>query len=151
MTRGRFIPLSTLVLSVFGVVVSVYLTIDHFSAETTLLCPANATLNCAKVTESAQSKFLGIPVAVLGLAFFIGMVILTLPAMWRAGRKVDLARLIVAGGGVAFVIWLVYAEIAIIRAICLWCTVVHVITVVIFLMLLFDWAGRDDFDEGYED
>lgn len=145
--RGRFVPIATLVLSLFGLAVSVYLTIDHYSAATELFCPATGGVDCGKVTSSAQSEFIGIPVALLGLGFFIALAVLSLPFAWRAGRGVSLARLGLAGAGVAFVLWLVYAELAIIRAICLWCTVVHVITVVIFLMLLFDWAGRDDFDD----
>lgn len=146
--RGRFVPVGTLVLSLLGLAVSIYLTIDHYSEATTLICPANTSVDCAKVTESPQSAFLGIPVAVLGVAYFVALILLCLPASWRAGRGVALGRLAVAGAGVAFVAWLVYAEIALIGAICLWCTVVHVITVVIFLMLLFDWAGGVEEEAG---
>ena len=43
------------------------------------------------------------------------------------------ARLAAAVGGVAMVLWLVYAELFIIDAICLYCTVVHGLTLLLFL------------------
>ena len=35
-----------------------------------------------------------------------------------------------------FVLWLVYAELFVIRAICLWCTVVHVLAFVLFVIVV---------------
>jgi uncharacterized membrane protein len=46
------------------------------------------------------------------------------------------ARIAWVVGGVATVVWLVYAELFKIDAICLWCTVVHAITVVLFGVVL---------------
>ena len=46
-------------------------------------------------------------------------------------------RLISLGGGVLFVLWLVYSEVVTIRAICLWCTAVHLITLAYFLATLY--------------
>lgn len=127
---------TSLVLALLGLGLSVYLTVEHFSSGTTLACPATATVNCAKVTTSAESKVVGIPVAVLGLAFFVGMVILTLPVAWRAGNAVvHQARMAAAGIGILFVLWLVYAELFRINAICLWCTGVHVVTFLLFCVI----------------
>src|SRR5262249_56424983 len=63
--------LTTWVLSIGGLGVSIYLTIAHYNSSVTLACPASSTSNCEKVTTSAQSMVFGIPVAVLGLAFFV--------------------------------------------------------------------------------
>jgi uncharacterized membrane protein len=41
-------------------------------------------------------------------------------------------RMALAAIGVAFVLYLVYAELFLLNAICLWCTVVHVVTLALF-------------------
>ena len=127
---------ATLALSVAGLAVSVYLTVDHFTTRSVLACPATASVNCAKVTTSAYASVLGIPVALYGLVFFVAMVALTLPYAWRDPRLRSV-RLGAAVVGVAFVVYLVGAELFGVGAICLWCTAVHVITVAIFGVLAF--------------
>jgi uncharacterized membrane protein len=128
---------SSLGLSVAGLAVSAYLTVEHFTASTTLACSESGPVNCLKVTTSPQSYLLGVPVAVLGLVFFVAMVGLTLPVAWRSGRgELTLARLGAVAVGVVMVMYLVYAELFVVDAICLWCTAVHVITVALFVVLV---------------
>ncbi|GAA0589479.1 vitamin K epoxide reductase family protein [Kribbella sandramycini] len=131
------IPWLVLTLSVLGVVVSAYLTYEHFTAGTTLACPETGVVNCMKVTSSKYSELLGIPVAVLGLLFFVGMTALSLPALWRTPSPWP-SRLRLAGvvTGVVFVLYLVWAELFRINAICLWCTVVHGLTLVLFALVV---------------
>ncbi|MGI8868161.1 MAG: vitamin K epoxide reductase family protein [Mycobacteriales bacterium] len=129
---------ASLVLAVLGLGLSVYLTIEHYSSGTTLACPATSTVNCAKVTTSPESKILGIPVAVLGLLFFIAMVGLTLPVSWRARNAiVHQVRVASASAGIVFVLWLIYAELFRINAICLWCTGVHIVTFLLFCVVAY--------------
>jgi len=121
-----------------GLAVSIYLTIEHFTQATSLAgCPENATFNCVKVTTSAQSHVFGIPVAVLGLAFFVFMVAVNSPWGWRASQPVvHWARLVSVIVGIVFVLYLVYAELFIINAICLYCTSVHVLTFILFALIV---------------
>ncbi|MDA8320649.1 MAG: vitamin K epoxide reductase family protein, partial [Actinomycetota bacterium] len=65
--------LSTLLFSLAGLGVSIYMVIEHYTQNAYAGCPQNATFNCAKVTTSPESVILGIPVAVLGLAFYLFM------------------------------------------------------------------------------
>ncbi|HTJ69287.1 MAG TPA: vitamin K epoxide reductase family protein [Actinospica sp.] len=124
---------ATLVTAAAGLAVSVYLTIAHYTQSVTLACPATGVVDCQKVTTSPESMLLGIPVAVLGLAFFAAMTALGLPATWRARAPwLRTARLALSILGVCFVARLVYAELFEIDAICLWCTVVHVLAVALF-------------------
>jgi len=131
--RLDWLPWTTLLLSIAGVAVAAYLTYEHFTAGTTLACPDTGVVNCMKVTSSEYSKLLGIPVALLGLGFFVGMTVLSLPPMWRTPSpwpgRLRLAAVIV---GVVFVCYLIWAELFRIDAICLWCTVVHALTLVLF-------------------
>ena len=132
-----WIPWATLVVSVLGLGVAAYLTYEHFTAGTTLACPNTGVVNCAKVTSSEYSKVFGIPVALLGLGFFAGMTVLSLPPMWRTSSPwPSRLRLIGVLVGVVFVCYLIWAELFQINAICLWCTVVHGLTLVLFALVL---------------
>jgi uncharacterized membrane protein len=124
----------TLLIAVLGIAVASYLTYAHYTDASNLACSDKGVINCAKVTTSAQSRFLGMPVAVLGLTFFVVMAVACLPWAWRRQERiVRLGRLAAAGGGLVMVLWLVYAELFIIDAICLWCTVVHGLTLLFFI------------------
>jgi uncharacterized membrane protein len=136
---------TTWVLSFGGLGVSVYLTIAHFNTSVSLACPATSTINCEKVTTSPQSYAFGIPVAVLGLAFYLFMVAANSPWAWRATRPpwplLRWARLGSVIVGMIFVLYLIYAELYKIGAICLWCTSVHVITFCLFALIVFGAAA----------
>ncbi len=133
----RWQPIATLVLSICGLGLATYLTITHYDTRVTLACPKSQTFNCETVTTSPQSVIFGIPVAVLGLAFFLPMIALCLPAAWRsADRRIHLARLILSITGVGMIIYLIIAEFFLIKAICLWCTSVHLITFILFVIVV---------------
>ena len=119
---------ASLILALIGLAISLYLTVEHYTTSTLLACPESATINCAKVTTSRWSHMLGIPVAVLGLAYFVVMTALLVPAAWRR-RALDPVRVVGAGLGAVMVVYLVYIELFRVDAICLWCTAVHVCTV----------------------
>jgi uncharacterized membrane protein len=137
MRVARWVAPVTTGLALSGVAVSVYLTIAHFTDPDLLVCGDSETVSCSTVTSSAQATFVGVPVALLGLLWFVGMLVLCLPAAWNANwRYVHLARVIGVLGGIGFVLWLVYAELIIIGAICLWCTVAHVIALALFVVVV---------------
>ena len=135
MPAVRWQPIATLLLSVYGLGASIYLTITHFEPKA-LACVSSATFNCEKVTQSPQSEIFGIPVAMLGLAFFVPMLLLCLPAAWRsADRRVHLARLALSATGIGMILYLIVAELFIIKSICLWCSSVHVATFLLFVVI----------------
>jgi uncharacterized membrane protein len=117
--------------AVLGLAASAYLTAEHFSGSTTLACPDQGAINCTKVTTSSYSHVAGVPVAVAGLAYFAVMIGLLIRPAWRV-PALDRIRLVGAASGVAAVVYLVWAELFRIDAICLWCTAVHVCTVAMF-------------------
>jgi uncharacterized membrane protein len=131
----RWLRWTTLALSLGGLGVSLYLTITHYTTSVTLTCPATGIVNCQKVTTSPESMLFGaIPVAVLGLAYYAGLVALTTPRAWRSA-SLRWVRVGALAAGLGFVIYLVYTELFTLDAICLWCTSVHVITVVLFILV----------------
>jgi uncharacterized membrane protein len=137
-TAPLWFQLLTWGLSLAGLGVSIYLTIAHYTDKALAGCAESGTINCTKVTTSPQSIVFGIPVAVLGLAFFAGAVALMSPWAWRtARREVALIRIASLVVGMGFVLYLLYAELFIIDAICLYCTSVHAITFLLFVLTAF--------------
>ncbi len=130
---ARWVPVVTWILSLIGLAISAYLAFAHFAGKQYLACSSTGVINCGVVTTSAQSYFLGMPVAVLGLAHYVVVSALTSPWAWRARAYwVHVTRFILVVISMAFVLWLVAAELLIIDHICLWCTGVHVATFALF-------------------
>ena len=73
-----------LVLTAIGIGLATYLTIAHYDTHVSLVCSAKGAIDCEAVTTSAQSKVFGIPVAFLGLLYFVGMIPWHLPMAWRS-------------------------------------------------------------------
>jgi uncharacterized membrane protein len=138
---------SALTICLLGVAASAYLTFEHFTSSATLACPETGVVNCAKVTTSSYSNALGIPVALLGLAYFLGLTGLCTPPAWCSpNRMMSRARLAAVCVGALFVIYLLWAELFRINAICLWCTAVHVLALALFALVLLSpaVAGPED-------
>jgi len=129
------------VLSLLGIATAGYLTIAHYTSPKVLACSESGVVNCAKVTSSSYSVVLGLPVAVVGLAYFVVMLALQVPAAWRSPRpEIRLARVACSVLGAVSVLWLVYVELFRLDAICLYCTAVHVISVALFALTLIGTA-----------
>jgi uncharacterized membrane protein len=133
----EWVTRSSAILVALGLGLAAYLTLTHFTTHVRLACSASGTIDCAKVTTSPQSYILGIPVAVLGLAFFVVYAVLCAPPVWRSPEPlVRYARLAWAIGGVCTVLYLIYAELFEIDAICLWCSLVHLVTIALFVVVV---------------
>jgi uncharacterized membrane protein len=128
----------TFPLSLIGLGLSAYLTYLHYNPAVAISCPATKHINCVKVTTSAQSEIFGhIPVALAGLLFYVAMVVLVSPWAWQAANPwIGRLRLAGAVAGIGMVAYLVFVEAVQLKAICLYCTGVHVTTFLLFLAIL---------------
>ncbi len=102
------------VLCLIGIGVAGYLTYTHYEG-IKVLCLSSG--GCETVQSSVYSKVAGLPVAVLGLAGYVGILL-------SLAFRNDLGR--IAGFGLAligflFSLYLTYREIFTIKAICQWC------------------------------
>ena len=133
-------PLS-LVCSLAGLGVAAYLTAVHYSTHVTLACSATGLINCERVTTSPQAEVAGVPVAVLGVAWFAVMGALGTPRAWRSdAAAIRFARVAWVVAGVAMVLHLLYAELFQIDAICLWCSAAHLLVGLLFAIVLLGTA-----------
>jgi uncharacterized membrane protein len=104
-----------LVLAAVGVAVATYLTYIHYAG----INPAcTAGQSCIKVQTSVWSKVDGVPVALLGLIGYIG-ILASLVAPDREESRLATLGLTVIGFG--FSAYLTYRELFSIHAICEWC------------------------------
>jgi len=133
----RWITITTLGLSLLAVGLTAYLTVTHYTDPTALACPDTGIVNCTAVTTSSWSVILGVPVALIGLLWATAMTGLNSPWAWRSSATwLDTARLALSGAGALMVFYLVYVELFRVDAICLWCTAVHLTTIVLFGVIL---------------
>ena len=127
--------ITTFLLSLIGLGLSTYLTITHFRPAD-LFCTENGVFNCSLVTNSGESRFIGIPVAFLGLGTYVVMSVLNSPWVWRARNYwIHVARYVLSIVSMCFVLWLLTAELLIIKSLCLYCTGVHIVTFALFIVL----------------
>jgi len=138
-----WLQLVSLLLAVAALAISAYETWAHFHGSHLAGCTGalGGAVNCTKVITSPQSMvFNVIPVAILGLAFYVAAVPLFTPWAWRLRwrwvHQLRLASMIV---GIGFVLYLVYAELQI-GSICEYCTGVHVVTFALFCITVFSAA-----------
>jgi uncharacterized membrane protein len=104
-----------LVLAVLGFLISTYLTWTHF-AGLTPVCTGSGE-GCETVQSSRYATILGIPVALLGLIAYGGLIFSA--AVWReAGIYLGFLITLV---GTLFSAYLTYLEIFVIGALCQWC------------------------------
>ncbi len=132
------------VLALAGLAISIYLTTVHY-AHAPLLCSAGGIVNCTQVTTSAYSVVPGtqLPITIPGMLWFLvsgGLAI----AAWRAQAHAGVAplRLYVAqvgwgAIGLVTALYLIYVEIVRLHALCEWCTAVHVLALLSFLVAVY--------------
>ncbi|HWA66879.1 MAG TPA: vitamin K epoxide reductase family protein [Mycobacteriales bacterium] len=126
----------TLPIALLGLADSIYLTYTHFHPGA-LVCKASGHINCAKVTTSSESEIFGhIPVAIVGLVYFVLMTVLMTPWLWQVRNEwLHRFRLLATGGAMGMVIYLITVEIHL-KAICEYCTGVHIINFFLFFAVL---------------
>jgi uncharacterized membrane protein len=101
-------------ISVIGIAVATYLTYTHY-AGLNVVCPVSG--GCETVQKSVYSKLAGVPVAVLGLAGYIA-ILLSLAIRNELGRMAGFGIALI---GCLFSLYLTYREVFTIKAICPWC------------------------------
>lgn len=141
-------------LCVLGFGIAAYLTYEHYTGSQGLTCPlSNHLINCLAVTTSKYSIIHGIPVADLGLVFFFIMGAFQSPWAWASPNvAIRGGRVLWSLVGVGTAVWLIYAELFKVHNICLWCTSVHIISLVIFVLTVFGTlATAPPIDEDEED
>jgi uncharacterized membrane protein len=137
---SRPLTLALGALAVIGLGIAAYLTTVHYS-DVPLACTTTGVVDCAQVTKSSFSVIPGtaVPITVPGMLFFLASG--ALAALTWSRRSVVLLGLhaLLGLAGVAAILYLVYAELVVIHRICEWCTAVHLVILLTFLIALRRW------------
>lgn len=130
-TRNRMV---IAVVALLGIFISTYLLLYNLGAFGTVLC---GTGGCETVQNSPWAYFMGIPVAGLGVAGYLAILVVALLGIqprFAAERWVSVALLALTGTALAFSIYLSILEEFVIHAWCQWCIASAVLAVVAFGM-----------------
>ncbi len=135
--RRSWVQITLLTLAVIGIGVSIYLTAVHYQAAP-LVCSNTGLIDCARVLSSAYSVVPGtkIPITIPGMGWFVVVGALAALAAFRGQERRDLRLVMLAWTalGMLTVFYLVYTELVRLHTICIWCTSLHIIIFVMFLI-----------------
>jgi uncharacterized membrane protein len=107
------------ILDIVGLAIATYLSVVELGGGVPVCGPLKG---CETVAQSEYSRIGGIPVAVYGVGLSLILLALAV-AWWRTNlRSLLLAHYGLSLGGVLFEVYFLYIQIAVIRAVCVWCT-----------------------------
>ena len=137
MTRRMLTALIALV----GVFVATYLALYKAGFIGSLAC---GTGSCETVQQSPWAKFLGLPVAVWGVGYYVAVFAVAFAGTldrWADDRRIAFALLVLTAWGALFSGYLTYLELFVIRAICRYCVVSAILALSVFALSLWDWLA----------
>ena len=105
---------AAIAVAIIGLGIATYLTIVHYTGGVSVCAIAHG---CETVQKSDYSKLAGVPVALLGMLGYVGI----LAALIRDDERSRDVAAFISILGFGFSAWLTYTEIALINAICIWC------------------------------
>ena len=120
-------------LTVIGLLVSIYMTIYKLTNNESM-CIGNG--GCSIVNASGYSKVSGIPVAVVGMGGYLAILVMLLLER-KPGFFAENASMILFGltlTGFFFTVWLIFVELALIKALCPFCVTSQITMTAIFIL-----------------
>jgi len=103
----------------------------------TSFCDVNATVSCTQVYQSRFSTFLGIPVALFGAVWFVAAGLLSVAGLTaRQSVRENIPGYLFAMSTIALavVLYLGYASLFLIKAVCLLCITTYAAVIVLFIV-----------------
>ena len=126
-------------LSLAGIFIALYLLLYKLGIIGELSCSVGS---CETVNSSKWAKFLGLPVAAWGVAWYIVMFAISIASTSQRYADSDgMSKLLlfVAASGFLFSAYLTGLELLVIHAICQWCVISAIIVTMIFGIVIADY------------
>jgi uncharacterized membrane protein len=134
-------------ISLVGLFVAGYLALYKLGYIGTITCTVGS---CETVQTSKWAEFLGMPVAVWGVGYYLAALALsvgsTLPK-YESSRGMTWALVLLTGWGFVFSAWLTWLELFVIHAICQWCVVSAILATIMFLVALLELRAAKSSEE----
>jgi uncharacterized membrane protein len=124
-----------------GMFVALYLTLYKLGYIGTLAC---AVGSCETVQTSKWATFLGFPVGLWGVGYYIAVFVISLVGLspsWSERRGLSQLLLGMTAVGTVFSLWLTYLELFVIDAICMWCVISAILATA---LLVISWLDLRD-------
>ena len=122
------------ILSLLGLGISSFLFYEY-SIAGPIICPTGG--GCDVVRASHYSLFLGTPIPILGIVFYLAMAVLSVMRSYIFPNKIlFILQLLGSVVGVGFGIYLTFLEVFVIKAICFWCVLSFIISVAVLLSVI---------------
>ena len=123
----------TIALAIVGLLVSIYMTIYKVTANDSMCLGSG---DCSTVNASRYSEVNGIPVGLIGVVGYLG--ILAIHWLERRNEFFETNGSMIFFGisliGFFFTLWLVYVEVALLKAYCPFCVTSQVTMTIIFIL-----------------
>jgi uncharacterized membrane protein len=126
------------ILAFFGFLDAAYLTISHYK---NIIPPCSIQFGCEKVLNSAYSMVGPIPVALLGVVFYLTVIIVSLLILIEGMKQLLKFFHFVAAVGFLVSVVLFFIQYYIIHSFCQYCLLSEVISVGIFILSLLKVRG----------
>jgi uncharacterized membrane protein len=149
--RGIHPGLVLATLDVIGLGIASYLSFEELQNQT-LICPRGGIFDCNAVAQSTYSRpFAGIPVAVYGVFLSLTLLVLAL-AWWRTNNyKLLLLHYGLSLVGVLFEGWFQFAQVFLIKKVCIWCESYGISLILRFVVALWVYLRTPNPDAVYAD
>jgi dihydroorotate dehydrogenase subfamily 2 len=121
------------ILALIGIVDCAYLTYDHYT-DFVLPCSSTQLVDCGKVLDSQYAILWGVPLAVWGLIFYSTLFVISM--FYGFTNKKTLIYLMLGQTtiGALFSLYLVYLQLGVLNAICVYCMISALNSVALFLI-----------------
>lgn len=120
------------VLALAGLGIATYLTVVHYAGEP-IVC--SGVGDCELVNSSRYAEIAGVPVAALGAASYVSILVLTAVAGLRRSATALMSAWGIALASFAFSMYLTYIEVRVLDAICVWCVASACVMTALFALL----------------
>jgi len=117
MTRPSKLSIAIVVFALVGIALSAVSIVNHYRTDPTSYCSFDENFDCDIVNRSIYSRFLGVPVALIGLVGYVATAVLALVRRRAASILLFTASL----AGLAFSLYLTYIEARVLHVWCILC------------------------------
>jgi uncharacterized membrane protein len=131
--RLGILSILLVVVAFVGVLDTTYLSASHLKGAA-ITCGEFG--DCAGVTTSQYSKIAGVPVAYLGFLYYASFFLLSLTIATFKKRFLALPLFLISMTGVLASLWFVFAQLVLLRAICIYCMFSALTSTTLFVLAL---------------
>ncbi|MDQ7009291.1 MAG: vitamin K epoxide reductase family protein [Candidatus Gracilibacteria bacterium] len=148
----KILKIIFILLVIIGIGISSYLTYTHFTNVSVACGTENSqvfgitqeTSDCNSVLNSKYSEILGVPVSILGILFYIGILVLFLLNLYKEKfnkitkiKYFDKFLLIGTSIGLLMSIYFTFVQLFILKSFCVYCFTSACITLILFGFTIF--------------